>query len=160
MLTCIPTLLPPTIRSLIVVRQVCLYGLLAVLCPASAAQAQYRFDSWTADNGLPQNSIHAIHQARDGYLWLATSDGLVRFDGVRFTVFNKSNSPGIGSNWFTCLYEDRQGDLWIGTENGGVTRRRGASSPPTRPPMDYRTMRSWASLAPRLAIFGSCRATC
>ena len=69
--------------------------------------------------------IHAIHQARDGYLWLATSDGLVRFDGVRFTVFNKSNSTGIGSNRLTCLYEDRQGDLWIGTENGGVTRRRG-----------------------------------
>ena len=80
MLTCIPPLLPPTIRSLIVVRQVCLYGLLAAFCPASAAQAQYRFDSWTADNGLPQNSIHAIHQARDGYLWLATSDGLVRFE--------------------------------------------------------------------------------
>jgi signal transduction histidine kinase/ligand-binding sensor domain-containing protein len=90
-----------------------------------ATSAQYRFDSWTADNGLPQNSINAIHQARDGYLWLATSDGLVRFDGVRFTVFNRSNSPGIGSNRFTCLYEDRQGDLWMGTDNGGVTRRRG-----------------------------------
>ena len=125
MLTCIAPMLTSTIRPWIVVRQVCLYGLLAVLCPASGAQAQYRFDSWTADNGLPQNSIHAIHQARDGYLWLATSDGLVRFDGVRFTVFNKSNSPGIGSNRLTCLYEDRQGDLWIGTENGGVTRRRG-----------------------------------
>jgi len=120
-------MLTPTILPWIVVRQVCLYGLLAVLCPASAAQAQYRFDSWTADNGLPQNSIHAIHQARDGYLWLATSDGLARFDGVRFTVFKRSNSPGIGGNRFTCLYEDHQGDLWIGTENGGVTRqRRGA----------------------------------
>ncbi|HKQ74407.1 MAG TPA: two-component regulator propeller domain-containing protein [Blastocatellia bacterium] len=102
-----------------------LYVLIAVLYLASIAQAQYRFDQWTADNGLPQNSILAIHQARDGYLWLTTSDGLVRFDGVRFTVFNKSNSPGIGSNRFTCLYEDRHGDLWMGTENGGVTRRRG-----------------------------------
>src|SRR5262245_44472519 len=90
----------------------------------STARAQYRFDQWTADTGLPQNSINAIHQARDGYIWLATFDGLVRFDGVRFTVFNKSNSPGIGSNRFTCLYEDRQGDLWMGTDNGGVTRRR------------------------------------
>ena len=125
MLTCIDPKLTSNVRSWIVIRQICLYGLLAAFCPASIAQAQYRFDSWTADNGLPQNSIHAIHQARDGYLWLATSDGLVRFDGVRFTVFNKSNSPGIGSNRFTCLYEDRLGVLWIGTVNGGVTRRRG-----------------------------------
>jgi signal transduction histidine kinase/ligand-binding sensor domain-containing protein len=117
-------MLTSAIRLKIHVWQFCLYGLLAVAYPASIAQAQYRFDSWTADNGLPQNSIHAIHQARDGYLWLATSDGLVRFDGVRFTVFNKSNSPGIASNRFNCLYEDRHGDLWIGTENGGVTRRR------------------------------------
>jgi signal transduction histidine kinase/ligand-binding sensor domain-containing protein len=105
-------------------RAVCLWWLLAVCCLAPTTLAQYRFDQWTADTGLPQNSIQAIHQARDGYLWLATFDGLVRFDGVRFTVFNKSNSPGIGSNRLTCLYEDRQGDLWFGTETGGVTRRR------------------------------------
>ena len=90
----------------------------------STARAQYRFDQWTADTGLPQNSIYDIHQARDGYIWLATFDGLVRFDGVRFTVFNKSNSPGVGNNRFTCLYEDRQGDLWMGTQNGGLTRLR------------------------------------
>jgi signal transduction histidine kinase/ligand-binding sensor domain-containing protein len=97
---------------------------LLISISVSTARAQYRFDQWTANNGLPQNSIHAIHQGRDGYLWLATSDGLVRFDGVRFTVFNKSNSPGIASNRFNCLYEDRQGSLWIGTDNGGVTRLR------------------------------------
>jgi len=76
------------------------------------AAAQYRFDHWTADNGLPQNSVRDIVQTRNGYLWLATLDGLVRFDGVRFTVFNKSNSPGIISNRFLQLYEDGQGDLW------------------------------------------------
>ncbi|NOT64152.1 MAG: hypothetical protein HOP19_28385, partial [Acidobacteria bacterium] len=85
--------------------------------------AQYRFDHWTADNGLPQNSVRDIVQTRDGYLWLATFDGLVRFDGVRFTVFNKSNSPGIVTNRFTQLYEDAQGDLWACTEGGEVTRR-------------------------------------
>ena len=63
-----------------------------------------------------------IVQMRDGYLWLATLDGLVRFDGVRFTVFNKSNSPGIISNRFLQLYEDGQGDLWAITENTGLTR--------------------------------------
>lgn len=86
------------------------------------AQAQYRFDHWTADNGLPQNSVRDILQTRDGYLWLTTFDGLVRFDGVRFTVFNKSNSPGIVTNRFLFLYEDGQGDLWATTDNSGLTR--------------------------------------
>src|SRR5262249_9556951 len=72
---------------------------LCVVVPP-VAHAQYRFDSWTTDNGLPQNSVRAILQTRDGYLWLATSDGLVRFDGVRFTIFNKGSSAGINSNRF------------------------------------------------------------
>ncbi|HZS46203.1 MAG TPA: two-component regulator propeller domain-containing protein [Blastocatellia bacterium] len=74
------------------------------------------------NDGLPQNSVYAIHQTRDGYLWIATLDGLARFDGVRFTVFNKTNMPGITSNRFISLYEGPQGDLWIGTVNGVVTR--------------------------------------
>jgi signal transduction histidine kinase/ligand-binding sensor domain-containing protein len=101
---------------------ICLF---TICISISNARAQYRFDQWTADTGLPQNSIHAIHQARDGYIWLVTSDGLVRFDGVRFTVFNKSNSPGIAGNRFICLYEDIQGDLWFGSENGVTRLRRG-----------------------------------
>src|SRR5215813_1563345 len=89
---------------------------------AATARAQYRFDHWTADNGLPQNSVRDILQTRDGYLWLTTFDGLVRFDGVRFTVFDKSNSPGIITNRFVSLYEDAEGDLWASTENTGLTR--------------------------------------
>ena len=89
---------------------------------SSSASAQYRFDVWTADTGLPQNSVYSITQTRDGYLWFTTLDGLVRFDGVRFVVFNKGNTRGIESNRFTWLIEDDQGDLWGGTEDGGVTR--------------------------------------
>jgi len=89
---------------------------------AGDAKAQVGFDEWTADAGLPQNSVYAIVQTRDSYIWLATLDGLVRFDGVRFTVFNKSNSPGISNNRFVYLYEDAQGDLWAGTEQSGVVR--------------------------------------
>lgn len=88
------------------------------------ATAQYRFDSWTTDNGLPQNSISSIIQTRDGYLWLATFDGLVRFDGVQFKVFNKSNTKGLSTNRFTALYEDKDGTLLIGTNDGGLTRYR------------------------------------
>src|ERR1044071_6865832 len=94
----------------------------SLICLATAtATAQYRFDSWTTDNGLPQNSVRSIIQTRDGYLWLTTFDGLVRFDGVRFKVFDKSNTQGLSTNRFTTLYEDKVGTLWAGTGDGGLT---------------------------------------
>ena len=89
-----------------------------------SATAQYRFDSWTTNNGLPQNSISSIIQTRDGYLWMTTFDGLVRFDGVQFKVFNKSNTKGLSTNRFTALYEDKDGTLLVGTNDGGLTRYR------------------------------------
>ena len=97
-----------------------LWGALAV-APALGDPARYHFTVWTTENGLPHNSIQAIHQTRDGYLWLATPDGLVRFDGVRFTVFNTANTKGIRSNRFTCFFEDDTGALWIGTGDGSIT---------------------------------------
>jgi signal transduction histidine kinase/ligand-binding sensor domain-containing protein len=90
----------------------------------SSVIAQYRFDSWTTDNGLPRNSITSIIQTRDGYLWMATVEGLVRFDGVQFKVFNKSNTKGLSTNRFRILYEDKDGTLWAGTNDGGLTRYR------------------------------------
>lgn len=89
---------------------------------AAAVPAQYRFDHWTTDSGLPQNSVYDMVQTRDGYLWLATVDGLARFDGVRFQVFSRSNSTGIVNNRFISLFEDLNGDLWAGTEERGLTR--------------------------------------
>jgi ligand-binding sensor domain-containing protein len=101
-----------------------LVGLLSLgLLPAKGF-AQYRFDNWTTDDGLPQNTVSAILQTRDGYLWLATAGGLVRFDGLRFTVFDKSNTKGLTSVRFSALFEDAGGSLWIGTEDGGLTRYR------------------------------------
>lgn len=102
----------------------CLFWLFS---PVSAALAQYHVDSWTTDNGLPQNVIRDACQTPDGYLWLATMDGLVRFDGVRFTVFNRSNTPGIHGNRYTSLYCTRGGEIWAGTEMSGVTRYRGGT---------------------------------
>ena len=90
---------------------------------AASATAQYRFDVWTSDNGLPQNSINSIIQTRDGYLWLATNAGLVRYDGVAFTVFNTANSKGLRDNSINRLCEDGNGDLWLGTEGGLVIKR-------------------------------------
>jgi signal transduction histidine kinase/ligand-binding sensor domain-containing protein len=92
---------------------------LCLVCPASC---QVGIDSWTADNGLPQNIIRAICQTPDGYLWLATLDGLVRFDGVRFTTFNRSNTAGIRGNRFGSLFCTADGDIWAGTEGSGITQ--------------------------------------
>ena len=91
-----------------------------IFCPNLIAQ--YRFDSWTTDNGLPQNGVRAITQTPDGYLWFTTFDGLVRFDGIRFTTFGKSNTKGIINNRFTGLYGDREGTLYATTmEDGTLT---------------------------------------
>lgn len=98
------------------------YVFLLLTCGSSAAQ--YRFDQWTADNGLPQNSVTAIAQTADGYLWLTTNDGLVRFDGVRFTVFNKSNSPNLPNNRLKKMLANGN-DLWILTEENNLVRFRG-----------------------------------
>jgi signal transduction histidine kinase/streptogramin lyase len=89
---------------------------------ASGAAAQYRVDTWTTEQGLPQNIVRSVHVGRDGYLWLTTLDGLVRFDGLRFTLFDRANSDGIASNRFTPLLETPDGSIWLGTENGGITR--------------------------------------
>ena len=99
-----------------------LAGLISLCLFPSQIAAQYRFDNWTTDEGLPQNSVSAIRQTRDGYLWLTTAAGLVRFDGLRFTVFDKSNTKGLTSVRFTSLSEDDESNLWIGTEDGGLTR--------------------------------------
>ena len=78
-------------------------------------------DHWTNENGLPVNSVLGICQTPEGYLWLATYDGLVRFDGVRFVPFNKSNSDGILSDRFLGLVCGRDGGFWAPTEEQGLT---------------------------------------
>ena len=81
--------------------------------------------SWKTDNGLPDNAVTAVVQTREGYLWVGTYGGLVRFDGIHFTVFNSASTPGLQSDRVTSLYEDAQGVLWIGHERGDLTRYRG-----------------------------------
>src|SRR5262245_25956239 len=76
----------------------------------------YFVDSWGAKEGLPQSSVISLVKSRDGYLWLATLRGVVRFDGVKFTVFDESNTRGLTSSRAVKLFEDSQRNLWIGTE--------------------------------------------
>jgi ligand-binding sensor domain-containing protein/signal transduction histidine kinase len=82
------------------------------------AITQYIHDVWQTEDGLPHENIIAIIQTHDGYIWLGTPVGLVRFDGVQFTLFDKSNTANIKNNNITELFEDRKGTLWIGSEGG------------------------------------------
>jgi ligand-binding sensor domain-containing protein len=79
---------------------------------------EYRRQSWQIDNGLPQNTVHAVLQSKDGFLWIATEGGLVRFDGFDFRVFDPSNTPEFHSSFVNNLLEDHAGALWIGTSDG------------------------------------------
>jgi ligand-binding sensor domain-containing protein len=79
---------------------------------------QYTLNSWKIERGLPNNNVLAIAQDRSGYLWLGTWEGLVRFDGVNFSLFNSSNTSEFSDNFVNNLYIDHQGVLWIGMYRG------------------------------------------
>ena len=87
--------------------------------------SQFSHEVWLTENGLPQNTVHAIAQTRDGYVWIGTEEGLARFDGIRFTLFDKQNTPQLKSNYIRTLLVDRVGALWIGTAEGLVHMRDG-----------------------------------
>ncbi|HTI69424.1 MAG TPA: two-component regulator propeller domain-containing protein, partial [Candidatus Limnocylindria bacterium] len=74
--------------------------------------------NWTVDDGLPQNSVLGITQTPDGYLWFATYNGLVRFDGVKFTVFDTSNTPEMGSSAVYAMHLAKDGRLCLIMEGG------------------------------------------
>src|ERR1043166_1355704 len=107
-----------------VLRQTALVLLSLATTAGVPLSAQYRFDSWTTENGLPDNSIWALRQPSDGYLWMTTSSAIVRFDGLRFREFNRRNTPGLTAEGFLAyaLLEDREGCLWAGTWTAGVVR--------------------------------------
>ena len=92
--------------------------------------SQLSFDVWQVGEGLEQNPVTAVVQTRDGYLWLGTYTGLLRFDGVRVTVFDSATTPGLLNSRVTSLYEDRDGVLWIGHETGELTRLSGGEFRP------------------------------
>ncbi len=77
------------------------------------AAGQKYFKTWTTENGLPQNHVSYIAQTPDGYLWLATFDGLARFDGVRFKVFKSADTPEFPTSRIVSMFLDSAGRLWL-----------------------------------------------
>jgi signal transduction histidine kinase/ligand-binding sensor domain-containing protein len=88
---------------------------------STATSSEWVARSWQTEDGLPQNTVNALLQTRDGFLWVGTSGGLARFDGVRFLKFGLQD--GLRSVRISTLVEDKQGALWIGTTGGGLSRR-------------------------------------
>lgn len=85
---------------------------------------QYSVRIWQSDDGLPQNSVFALAQGPRGYLWVGTREGLARFDGMRFTVFDHPAAPDLKHGWITALWAARDGSLWIACDGHGVVRLR------------------------------------
>ena len=104
-------------------------GALAAIAVMFAAQPGYSLEpttplanlnrqSWGMENGLPQNTVQALAQTSDGFLWLGTEVGLVRFDGVGFTLIDEHSRPALPSSDVQCLLAASDGSLWIGTSDG------------------------------------------
>jgi PAS domain S-box-containing protein len=83
------------------------------------ALSQYVHEEWQTDKGLPQNSISSIVQDRDGFLWLGTENGLVRFDGVQFEIFNEQKGA-LRDSFISSLVLGNNGSLWGATRDGGI----------------------------------------
>jgi len=83
--------------------------------------SDYLVESWQTEQGLPGNFVNSIAQTPDGYLWVATFNGLARFNGMAFVVFDAANTPELPTSRIVHLQCDRKGRLWIISEYGDLT---------------------------------------
>lgn len=87
------------------------------------AFSQYSYDFWNIENGLPDNVVKDIVKTGNGYIWIATFDGLARYDGIKYDYFDRDNVPFLANNQETLsLFEDRHKNLWIGTNGSGFLK--------------------------------------
>jgi ligand-binding sensor domain-containing protein len=98
----------------------------SALDPAKAV-TQYSLAAWHSEEGLPHNLVQAIAQTPDGYVWLATQEGLARFDGVRFTVFDRRSTAAMSANDVETIYVSRDRSLWVGVYGGTLLRYQNGS---------------------------------
>ncbi len=95
-----------------------LYGQFRFDFSAKEIRTEYSLQAWTKDDGLPSNILYDIEKGDDGFLWLGTSNGLARFDGAEFKIFNASNTPQMKANLTADLFKDHSGRIWF--TNGGT----------------------------------------
>src|SRR5688572_28898602 len=111
-------------------------ALLVGWVPARASD--FLITNWRTEDGLPHSSVNCIVQSRDGYLWIGTFVGVVRFDGVRFVHFSTASMPQLGPGRVSRIFEDRDGTLWIGLESGRLLARKSGETrihlPNSEPP--------------------------
>jgi signal transduction histidine kinase/ligand-binding sensor domain-containing protein len=102
------------------------FSVAALALEPSTPLANYGRQAWVMENGLPQNTVQALAQTRDGFIWLGTEVGLVRFDGNGFQVFDKNSSPALPGNDVRCLLASKDGTLWVGTSEGLAAMKDGS----------------------------------
>ena len=114
-----------TCAALLVLVALCLPAL-----PAAAADkplTAYNREFWSTRQGLPHNQVNAIAQTADGYLWLGTWEGLVRYNGLEFHTFERANTPALQDNGIRSVRASADGSVVVGTSRGGVSILRAGS---------------------------------
>ncbi|HZI32829.1 MAG TPA: two-component regulator propeller domain-containing protein, partial [Candidatus Binatia bacterium] len=100
----------------------CLLGLLwsgfTVAAETTNSDSEFLVKSWQNEDGLPHSIINSILQTHDGYLWIGTYVGLVRFDGRRFVQYSARNVPDLEDGQIIYLFEDRDDTLWMALQSG------------------------------------------
>lgn len=104
--------------------QITLVFVLCYWALQSEAQHTLRFDHLTVSQGLSNHIIYDILQDRQGYLWFATDNGLNKYNGYELTIYQRKpgDTTSLAGNAVTCLHEDREGTLWVGTMGQGICR--------------------------------------
>jgi ligand-binding sensor domain-containing protein/signal transduction histidine kinase len=112
-------------RRIVAVSWVCGWMTIYAAFAEPTEPPQFNTRTWQTDDGLPQNTVQAVAQGLEGYIWVGTLRGLARFDGVRFKVLDSDNTPALKIPSITALCQGRDGSLWIGTGGGGLLEKRG-----------------------------------
>lgn len=108
-----------------------LLAVILVVCTAASAEptiklSNYFQESWTTRDGLPHNTINSISQSNDGYLWVATWEGLARFNGRSFSIKGRGAETGLPDSGIRAIRHDKEGALLVVGSRGGFVRRSAA----------------------------------
>jgi signal transduction histidine kinase/ligand-binding sensor domain-containing protein len=133
------SMLSPLLRRVFCVVAIALTARAACALDTHAQLRQYGSQLWQTESGLPQNTVHAVLQTWDGFLWIATEGGLVRFDGSQFATFTRQTVPQLPSDFIYQLMEDRHGTLWISTAGGVASYSQGSFRGYAQPAQAYAT---------------------